>query len=365
MRTHNLPNQIDINDVLFYRKQGGDFVAAAPAPIGGKGLVNPHVTRFLNRDGSITDIFHIKPVYYETHEGTWRPMSEVTTVHGNHRIALKPDYGDRMSLRFFLWLMRRQALLKHEVAIDYGFLGAGVQPSHFAFAASLTAYPDPSPETSTFDGYLVRGDSSGSGGWTTARNATDVGAHPDSVVNDNATNIVLRAMNDSGYGKCEMGRLFMLFDTSTLGAAATISAAVITITSDGKNVVDTGNYGVIVSSTPASNTLLASGDWDQVGSTELSNQLSFNSWGAAGATHDLTLNAGGIAAIAKTGISKFAIRSGYDINNTTPSNTNFGGGATYTVAKSADTTGTTSDPKLVVTYTATAPITGNFLSFMR
>jgi hypothetical protein len=87
---------------------------------------------------------------------------------------------------------------------------------------------------------------------------------------------------------------------------------------------DSNSYVVLVSASPASNTALAANDFDDVGSTELSSQVTYPV--STGGYNDFALNASGIAAISKTGVTKFAFRSGHDINNSVPNTTSWGGG---------------------------------------
>jgi len=74
--------------------------------------------------------------------------------------------------------------------------------------------------------------------------------------------------------------------------------------------------------------------------------LAWASWvDTAGTYNDFTLNANGISNISKTGITYFGARDSLDTANTTPTgnnNWNF---------NSSNGAGTTTDPKLVVTYT--------------
>ena len=71
-----------------------------------------------------------------------------------------------------------------------------------------------------------------------------------------------------------------------------------------------------------------------------------------------SLNGDGIAAISKTGISKFGFRSDYDLDNVAP--TPNSDNVNNTVAYTADQTGVTQDPKLVVTYVGAVAVNSNF-----
>jgi len=214
------------------------------------------------------------------------------------------------------------------------------------YATTGTFYPDADPETSTVDGRITY-DTTGTT-WNTAVTATAGHFLDDSTdILDVATSYWLdstsRAQNNRGW---------FLFDTSSLTSSATISSAIISLykynSYDGDN--DANGYTVIVSGkTPASNTALVLGDYDQVGSTALSNTIDTTIF--ATGYNDYTLNATGLGEILKTGISYFATREGHDLNNDQPLNSTNNGIA----VRMADDVGTSQDPKLVVTYTL--PIT--------
>lgn len=205
------------------------------------------------------------------------------------------------------------------------FLGyAGV-----ASAATLTVYPDPDVETTSVDGYSFLNNAN----YTTTRNAA---AGQNAADNDGELQI------ENGFGGAgstyNIGRSFVLFDTSALTSGATISAAVLSLNSggakDGTTAVD------IVSGSPASNTAIVADDYDQCGSTSFGSIAS-----TSNGYNDFTLSAAGIATISKTGVSKFCARHNGDLNNTTPAARH------YSYMRSADLSGTSTDPKLVVTYT--------------
>lgn len=141
----------------------------------------------------------------------------------------------------------------------------------------------------------------------------------------------------------------MLYDTSPLTSGATISSAIISLykisVSDSNN--DGKDYVNIYSSNPASNTDLVGDDFNDVGTTAFSSPIDLGSIEAT--YNDFTLNASGLSAISKTGISKFSVREGHDVENTTigggGQNNNFSFYGSNTAGK---------EPKLVVTYTVAA-----------
>ncbi|MBU3969147.1 hypothetical protein KJ991_02975 [Patescibacteria group bacterium] len=146
-------------------------------------------------------------------------------------------------------------------------------------------------------------------------------------------------------------RSYILFDTSSVGDGAIISSAVFSGYYNTKaNGLGTPSLH-LASSTPASNTALVPADYQQIGRT------SFGSITYASFTinqyNDITLNANGINNINKTGISKFSLQLGWDIDNSfTGTWTAFANSAMNIY--SAEQTDTSQDPKLVVTYTVPA-----------
>lgn len=150
------------------------------------------------------------------------------------------------------------------------------------------------------------------------------------------------------------------FDTSPLTAGATISSAVLSLwgfdkaSGIGTNSVDICGW------TPSVNFNFANSDYGQFASTSFAN-VAYASFDTSDTVYtDFTLNASGISNVSKTGISAFGVRFNWDLNN------NFTGSwvsndETYIFWRSADTAGTTNDPKLVITYT-TAVTTGNMFA---
>ncbi len=205
-----------------------------------------------------------------------------------------------------------------------------------------TFNPDANPETTSVDGD-VRVDNAAS--WTLARDPAAGSSAQDVDTDFEFTSI------QTG-GGFYVYRDFVLFDTSALGASAVISAATFDLT----RLNNTGggtNTVAITNSTPASNTALATGDFDALtlnSPTEYITRVTVSLWTADGNRQALTLNADGRANISLTGVSKFAIRNGnFDIDNVQPPDANW-------VQRwySAEQTGTTDDPALVVTYTSAA-----------
>jgi len=173
----------------------------------------------------------------------------------------------------------------------------------------------------------------------------------DNAFNDIQVQLLAHSSTSGSY--VLMGRAFVLFDTSSIKSGATITSAILSLLAS--NLSSTNGLGSpdthIVSSTPASNTTLAASDYGQIGS------VSFGSltWASIvdNVYNDFTLNASGINNISLIGISKFAVRNSWDINNSF-TGTWVADGNTNRVFQAAESAGTSQDPKLVVTYTVPA-----------
>jgi len=139
-------------------------------------------------------------------------------------------------------------------------------------------------------------------------------------------------------------RLFFFFDTSALGDTDTIDSAVLSLyqTSGWGNAGS--DYLVIAGATPASDDALVAGDYDQVGTTQLSDRYTYPSNGSLNKYRDYTFNETGEGSIDKTGYSIFSQRTSYDILRSAP------GGDRGMRCQSINYTGTTRDPKLVVVH---------------
>ena len=106
------------------------------------------------------------------------------------------------------------------------------------------------------------------------------------------------------------------------------------------------------SSAPATDTAIVTGDYSTLGSTAFSTAITYAGFSTTG-YNDFALNNDGIANISKTGISKFGARNAnYDVANVDPAT----GSASLTSGMdtfAVEAAGTTTDPKLVVTYSVT------------
>jgi hypothetical protein len=104
-----------------------------------------------------------------------------------------------------------------------------------------------------------------------------------------------------------------------------------------------------VSSSPASNTAIVAGDYDSLGTTDYGNIEADALTTDSTTYNDITLNSDGRAAIDRSGITKFGWRHDGDRSNTEPGSLSGFVSATI-LLRSADESGTSIDPKLVVTH---------------
>jgi len=209
--------------------------------------------------------------------------------------------------------------------------------------ASATFYPDAHTETSSVDGRVYAGDGTAQT-WASLHDGTGWTAEP-SVT---GTSIVYIGSHATTSKWTYLVRSFYLFDTSSLPDDAVISAATLSIY--GYNKQDDQGWTpniCIYSSNPASNTDLVAADYTTPGTTGFSNTITYAGWSTTG-YNDFTLNSSGIAAISKTGVSKFGARNAnYDVANSPPS---------WVASKTSMLLGYFSEqgsgykPKLVVTY---------------
>lgn len=212
-----------------------------------------------------------------------------------------------------------------------------------------TFYPDPNPETTSVDG-LVRTENLYT--WANTRANAGEGAYPD--INNHQTPGVQNTTTTNQFRYNQRG--VFLFDTAALHDAADITGATFSLYGTQKNNAAGNINAVLVSSSPASNTDLVAADYGlaaHFGTTELAGRIPYANWSTTG-YNDFALNASGLAAISKTGVTKLGVLHHFDFDNASPtwvSNTNPSG----LWANFSETTGTGTDPTLVVTYTAPTP----------
>lgn len=270
----------------------------------------------------VTEIIAGKPQYYKDEKGEWWIADYGTTTRESYDEQVKGEQGakkDKISFGSML-----NAVLSF------------FMPSR-AYAGSSTFYPDPHTETTSVDGELYKDNSTT---WSTVRNATESNWGGDSGSGNNVRDHIGNGNGPDHYG---IRRAFLLFDTSALPDGASITSASLNVFISGYSAAGSEKRMYVVSSNPASNTSISYDDYDLIGSTsfgESDGSYSINTY------EPITLNSSGLAAITKTGVSKFALRTYNDFNNVPSTNSN----ELDIDFWSAERGGTGEDPKLVVVY---------------
>lgn len=223
-----------------------------------------------------------------------------------------------------------------------------------AIEDSLPFYPDADPETTSMDGYSASvGDNST---WVSRLNsAGTLGFSASSAANGGGVQFASGSSSLWGY----VYRPYHLFDTSALPDGASITEATLSYYGAAK-IDDNGATPTmnVYSSNPTTNTDIVQGDFakSHFGTTPFSTAKSYADFLVADPFwNDFTLNGDGLAAISKTGVSKFTLREPtYDIIGTEPTR---GGNTkwTYMLVKPSEA-GNGYKPKLVVTYSTTTAV---------
>lgn len=210
-----------------------------------------------------------------------------------------------------------------------------------------------SPETfysGAGDGSVsYNGDAGAGTAWATGHDAVTGSSMRDDE--DPAYGPMITIRNDNGL-LGGIGRWFSPHNTTSLTLSATLVSAVYSYmaqyfgdywSTDAKSRLD------LVQSTQADPITLALADFDQLGTTLGASSIDLT--GLSTETYiNFTLNATGLTWISKTGWTLLGSREGHDTDNTSPAQpageTRYTGIYPYT----SEEAGTTSDPKLVVTF---------------
>jgi hypothetical protein len=146
------------------------------------------------------------------------------------------------------------------------------------------------------------------------------------------------------------------FDTSPIADSDTISSAICSFKHNAASFGNVDSDSIsLVDNTITSDVDYVVGDFAKFGTTKLGTDILVSTL-SNGVYMDIPLNGTGIAAISKTGVTHFGLRTAKEIANTTPS------GHTIIGFDSADVTGTSSDPKLVVVH-GTGRIMGSLVGY--
>lgn len=158
---------------------------------------------------------------------------------------------------------------------------------------------------------------------------------------------------DSLSGWNAISRSIYGFDTSPLNNTDVITGATFSIWGTLRTDGYSGAQVVVDRNDPQNNNQLATSDfnlanWDQT--EQATNRISIGSWSTSG-YNDFTLNSTGISNINDTGYSWYGLRHSFDFDNSEPSHlyTN-----SRVIGHTADYTGTSNDPVLVVEHQASS-----------
>jgi hypothetical protein len=159
------------------------------------------------------------------------------------------------------------------------------------------------------------------------------------------TNRFLGSYLISGDSKYAIYRAYYPTDTSAIGSAGTITAATLSVYSDPGDGT-TNPDGVVVATSQASTSTLATSDYSLIGSTAFSDVIT-----ASGTSYKIwTLNATGRSNITKAGTTKMGLRnSTYDNSNSAPAIN-----GVWATGNFSEQTGTSKDPYYSITYTASS-----------
>ena len=228
-------------------------------------------------------------------------------------------------------------------AVNSAGTGYGDTVQVTTLSTTMTFYPDAHPETTSVDGYVVR--IAGQDTW--ANTKAGAGTNAGNADANSAMAAFYCGTTTNKFTRAD--RTIFLFDTSLLPNGATITSAIFSIYGAGAKQDPTSSSPTfnIYSSNPASNTALVPADFTTLGTTQYATSITYAAWNDSG-YNDFTLNAAGIAAISKTGITKFGLReASFDAGSGTP---NWVNSAVMYVGGCFSEAGAGYKPKLVITY---------------
>jgi len=356
-------SKADINILDYaYRLRKEDPIAVLPCPIK-NGRIHPGTTRIFYKNGQMDDVMDMKPIYYETLEGAWRPMNEVTYGFGNHWLNLKEDWDTKMSLRYLQWLLRRMEIIGGSVSFPFPKIGfMPIREGKEIMFTTTTLFPDADVESSSVDGIIRRNSVDES--FATIIAGVGVTALP-SESNGTPVRLVASTTTDQ---YAVLSRFWGLFDGSAISGSDTIDTVVFSLwfTVEGNGLsgeASSNSQVVVVASTPASDTDLVTADFVEKGTTEFGTSGDQDSLTTNDSAYtDITLNSSGRTHVATAadgdGIIKLATLYRWDFGATVTGLTWSSAGSQSLNADFADIADTSSDPKLVVTHSAVTHLFG-------
>ena len=294
-------------------------------------------------------------------KSSWNKAGTLSVKNALVGAKISPDRGIGFT-SFKVWDSNLVVKKKEPIEVDINKIGNKTYrltkkiPAAFAVGATFPVYtdtissfyPDANVETNTVDGIVLH-ISDGS------TFATIQGAVGSAAVDDGTNNDALVMETGTATEWRKIHRAILLFDTSLIGDSDTVASSTMSIratAADDTNGVTAAHKVVhIVSSAPASDTALASGDYDSLGTTDYGS-VAFASISTTAYT-PIVLTSDGRGAISKTGVTKFGLRYAVDKDAGSPARN--GNSLTTTVAMDfADQAGAGTDPYLSVDYTAAA-----------
>ena len=219
--------------------------------------------------------------------------------------------------------------------------------------ATSTFYPDAHTESTSVDGISYTYNQTSN--WDTAHDYSSGNYADDSSA---TTNI--------GYWRSNVGsnigmvRSFFLFDTASLDDGHSITATTLSFyaTATGSNSSGGGSEvttktQTIIQTSPSSNTAITTGDYNQCGSVDdpaeaidSGNRFNANADWTTSQYNVITFNSTGLGFVAKAGVTKLGCRMPFDCTDDNPGGSKYNN---YMTVGSADASGTSTDPKLLVT----------------
>lgn len=294
-------------------------------------FANTFIGRYVLRiHGKRSSVGKNKIVLIEPHSITWVTGKMDGTYELKTEFRTKAKFARRLFYTFRpLWYLIH----------GWDMIVNQVKPSWNLGFDTLTAYPDVEAGTTTDDRRVFR--VPGGDGETFAVIVAGAGT------GESGTNYARLSASTVSDQYSTLQRVIMTFDTSSIAAEATVSAATLSINgrTDAASGLGTPDLD-IVDASPADDSNIASTDFSNIGTT-VYGSVAYGSINFGGSTYtEITLDT---ASVNKGSITRFGGRISWDTDGV------FGGtwssGANTQIAfDDADAAGTDKDPKLVVTY---------------
>jgi hypothetical protein len=215
-----------------------------------------------------------------------------------------------------------------------------------------------------FDTLTVYPDAGGGGanvtcdGDVTDSNSSWINTRDDTGATANNYNVYFEARVSYNGSNWTFYRIGMTFDTSTIGSDKTISSATFSGYGTDPDLHAAGKLNSfneasprgadLCAWSPANNNNIASGDYDSFSYTSFGT-FSYSGW-TEKQYNNVSLNASGLAAISKNGITKLGLINGHDLEDDEPTYSGSGTNNVFLRLYSSDFG--SNKPKLVVTYTS-------------